>query len=68
VIASLWEVQSEQTSELMIDFHRRRRLEGLSTVRALQQSQLGMLNSRDPDNRDPRAWAAFVTIGGFADF
>lgn len=68
VIASLWPVQSEQTSELMIDFHRQRKVEGLSTVRALRQSQLDMLNSRDPDKRDPRAWAAFVTIGGFADF
>lgn len=68
VVASLWPVESEQTSQLMIAFHRHRKIDGLSAVRALRQAQLDMLSSAEPTIRSPHAWAAFVTIGGFAEF
>jgi CHAT domain-containing protein/tetratricopeptide (TPR) repeat protein len=68
VVASLWPVDSEQTSQLMIDFHRRRKLNGMSAALALRQAQLDMLSSAEPSVRHPHAWAAFVTIGGFAQF
>lgn len=64
VVASLWPVDSEPTSQLMIDFHKHRKLDRMSAVRALRQAQLDMLTT----NRDPHLWAAFVAIGGFAEF
>lgn len=68
VVASLWPVESNSTARLMVDFHKLRAKEGLSTARALQQAQLNMLN--DPDERlhQPYYWAPFVLIGGYANF
>lgn len=68
VVASLWPVDSEPTSRLMIDFHKHRKLDRMSAIRALRQAQLDMLTSQNTANRDPHAWAAFVAIGGFAEF
>ena len=68
VVASLWSVDSEPTSRLMIDFHKRRRLDRMSAIRALRQAQLDMLRSAEPVDRDPHTWSAFVAIGGFAEF
>ena len=68
VVATLWPVDSEPTSRLMIDFHKHRKLDRMSAIRALRQAQLDMLTSQNTANRDPHAWAAFVAIGGFAEF
>lgn len=68
VVASLWPVESEQTSRLMVAFHRHRKIGGMNAIRALRQAQLYMLASPDTSLRNPHAWAAFVTIGGFAEF
>lgn len=68
VVASLWPVDSEPTSRLMINFHKHRKLERLSAIRALRQAQLDMLISPEPIDRDPHMWAAFVAIGGSAEF
>lgn len=68
VVASLWSVDSEPTSRLMINFHKHRKLERMSAIRALRQAQLDMLASSDPIDRDPHTWAAFVSIGGFAEY
>ncbi|HJQ67766.1 MAG TPA: CHAT domain-containing tetratricopeptide repeat protein [Blastocatellia bacterium] len=68
VVATLWPVESEQTSRLMVAFHRHRKTDGLSAARALRQAQLDMLTSPETNNRNPHVWAAFVTIGGFAEF
>lgn len=68
VVASLWPVASEQTARLMVAFHRHRKLDGLSTTRALRQAQLDLLNSPEANLQDPHAWAAFAAIGGFAEF
>lgn len=64
VVASLWPVESEPTSRLMIDFHKHRKLDRMSAVRALRQAQLDMLTS----SRDPHTWSAFVAIGGFTEY
>lgn len=68
VVATLWSVESEPTSRLMIDFHKHRKLDRMSAVRALRQAQLDRLSRAESIDRDPNTWAAFVAIGGFADF
>jgi CHAT domain-containing protein len=67
VVASHWEVDSEATAELMINFHKNRKSNGLSTVRALREAQLSMINGPDPRQRDPYYWAPFFSIGGLSD-
>jgi CHAT domain-containing protein len=68
VVASLWPVDSNATAELMINFHKHRKLDPLSTVKALRTAQMELLNSPDKRLRNPQVWAAFVTIGGYAEF
>ncbi|HKQ80476.1 MAG TPA: CHAT domain-containing protein, partial [Blastocatellia bacterium] len=68
VVASLWPVESYPTKELMVGFHRRRKSSGLSTVRALRQAQLEMIRSSNPELRNPYHWAAYIVIGGRADY
>jgi CHAT domain-containing protein len=68
VVATLWPVESDATAELMVNFHRHRKLDGLPTAEALRRAQLDMLSSPDPRNTQPVNWAAFTVIGGHADF
>jgi CHAT domain-containing protein/lipoprotein NlpI len=63
VVATLWPVDSDATSELMINFHRYRKQKGLPTVVALRQAQLDLIAKGDQS-----AWASFVAIGGYAEF
>ncbi len=67
VVASLWAVNSELTYELMHSFHRHRKKEGSSTARALRDAQLEMLRRQSSENR-PNVWAAFIVVGGHANF
>ena len=66
IIASQWQVDSEASAELMTDFHRRRKTENLSTADALRQTQLAMLQNEK--YQQPYYWAAFMTLGGYAEF
>jgi CHAT domain-containing protein/tetratricopeptide (TPR) repeat protein len=68
VIASLWPVESEATSDLMIKFHQHRALDHYSSARALQQAQLDLITSADPRVRHPYFWASFVIQGGYSTF
>lgn len=68
VVATLWPVDSDVTSELMINFHRYRKQKGLSTVMALRQAQLDLINSGDQNRSTLNGWASFVAIGGYAEF
>jgi CHAT domain-containing protein len=68
VVASLWPVDSDSTAKLMIDFHRRRKQDGLPTAEALKRAQTEMLNGAGNDYRRPYHWASFITIGGYAGF
>jgi CHAT domain-containing protein len=67
VVSSLWPVDSQATAELMINLHKFRK-QGFSTVGALRQAQLEMLDS--PENRFRHAyyWSAFSVFGGSEHF
>lgn len=67
VVASLWPVESDATSKLMISFHQNRK-RGLSTADALAVAQEAMLSDSDKRHRHPYYWAPFVTMGGYARF
>ena len=67
IIASLWPVDSDSASELMISFHKLRK-QRLPTAVALCRAQRKMLGSPDQRNRLPYHWAAFAAIGGYATF
>jgi CHAT domain-containing protein len=67
VVASLWPVDSDATAELMIDFHKCRKVDKLSTVNALRRAQLALLSSGSR-LRDPYYWASFIIVGGYAGF
>ncbi len=66
VVASQWSVDSEATKELMVRFHQLRKTEKISTAEALRQSQLEMLKTET--FKQPYYWAAFMTLGGYAQF
>ena len=68
VVASLWPVDSESTAELMISFHKHRRLDRLPTMEALRKAQLDLLNGPNARDRRVSSWTAFVTVGGWAEF
>jgi CHAT domain-containing protein/tetratricopeptide (TPR) repeat protein len=66
VVASLWPVDSQATAELMIAFHRFRKLEKLPTTAALMRAQEELM--KRGDYRSPYYWAGFAVVGGYADF
>lgn len=68
VVASLWRVQDFQAKELMVAFHKYRKQSGLTTAQSLRRAQLDQIKSVDPQARSPYHWAAYVVIGGRADF
>jgi CHAT domain-containing protein/Flp pilus assembly protein TadD len=62
VVASLWKVDAYATDDLMVNFHKHRKLEGLSTSEALRFAQKDMLKSTSKNH--PYYWAGFTAIGG----
>jgi CHAT domain-containing protein len=52
----------------MIAFQRHRKTDRMPTVEALARAQREMIESDDPRYRRPLYWAAFLTIGGYAEF
>ena len=68
VVASLWPVDSEATAELMIRFHEHRTRGHKTTIEALRQAQLDMIYNPPPGSQGTFGWAAFVAIGGYAEF
>jgi len=68
VVASQWSVESESTAQLMLKFHRYRKLPGVSSLAALRKAQLELLEDPNGLYSDPYYWAAFTTVGGYADF
>lgn len=68
VVASLWPVDSESTAELMIRFHEYRIRGHQPTIEALRQAQLYMINHPPPGSPGTLNWAAFVAIGGYAEY
>ena len=61
VAASLWPVDSEATSELMIEFHSQRKQLQLRSGDALRAAQIKM--ARDGRYNHPYYWGSFMVIG-----
>lgn len=68
IVATQWPVESESSAELMIKFHRYRKLPETSSIAALRRAQLEMISDKQGGFYDPYYWAAFVPLGGYADF
>jgi CHAT domain-containing protein len=68
VVASQWSVESESTAQLMLKFHRYRKIPGVSSIAALRKAQLELLEDPNSLYSDPYYWAAFTPVGGYADF
>jgi len=67
VVASQWSVESESTAELMLKFHEFRN-SGQSSIEALHNAQLKMMNDQNVTFRDPYYWAAFMPLGGYVQY
>lgn len=59
VVASLWPISDEQSTSMLVEFHRRLR-EGTPPARALAESQRRALGAAVP----AKVWAAFASYGG----
>ncbi|HEX8089307.1 MAG TPA: CHAT domain-containing protein, partial [Blastocatellia bacterium] len=69
VVASLWQVEAHATDELMINLHRHRKLQGMSSADALTEVQRDMLSNRMGEQyQHPYYWAGFTAIGAHTDF
>ena len=68
VVASQWAVDSDATADLMIRFHQLRKVDGVSTSLALRRAQQEMLGGADKRYHNPYYWAAFLPVGGHADY
>ncbi|MCU0239949.1 MAG: CHAT domain-containing protein, partial [Pyrinomonadaceae bacterium] len=66
VIAGNWKIESDSTADLMINFHKFRKEKNISTVEALQKTQIEMLNKKETEN--PYYWSSFSVNGGFSRF
>lgn len=62
-VLSLWPVADDTTARLMARFYARMR-QGSSPSAALAATRREFARSRDPRERDPRVWSAFVLYGG----
>jgi CHAT domain-containing protein/Tfp pilus assembly protein PilF len=61
VAASLWPVNEQATSDLMIEFHRQRRLANKSAGSALQAAEIKL--SESATFKHPYYWAPFILVG-----
>lgn len=67
VVASLWEVDSNATADLMVEFHRLMKEGNLSVAEALRNAKLSVLKNQGGRFRHPYFWSAFVATGGEAE-
>lgn len=72
VLASLWSVDDQSTSDLMLHFYSHRTRNGTSLASALREAQLEMIRGRVPVahprpdgslNTHPAYWAPFILLG-----
>jgi CHAT domain-containing protein len=63
VVASLWKVDDEMTSNLMTKFYRNLWQEKMTPLMALRQAQLDIKNNGPGDSGHPQYWAAWVLSG-----
>ena len=64
VVASLWQIDSTQTKELMIRFYQQRIRARQSVAQALRASQLELLAQSGGSLASDANWASFVAVGG----
>ncbi|MDR4467751.1 MAG: CHAT domain-containing protein [Nitrospira sp.] len=62
-LATLWQVDDEATSELVLEFYRQVKTEATSKADALQQAQLKI--KRTQGHEHPNFWAPFLLIGNW---
>lgn len=62
-IASLWAVDDESTSQMMVDFYEQLSRPGVTKAEALRNAQIKIL--RQSKFKHPNYWAAFVLIGNW---
>ncbi len=62
-LASLWAVDDQSTSQLMVQFYQELARPGTTKAEALRQSQIKLLQTRQ--FRHPFYWAPFVLIGNW---
>jgi CHAT domain-containing protein len=67
IVASLWPIDTQATSDLMIAFHRSRKQLGQSTVEALKTAQLDM-QRKGNRYQHPYYWASFIAVGGYSEY
>jgi CHAT domain-containing protein len=63
VIASLWEIEDQSSSELMQSFHYYHRSKKMSFGESLRQAQIALIRSENSKWRHPYHWAAFLMTG-----
>ncbi|HQU82713.1 MAG TPA: CHAT domain-containing protein [Pyrinomonadaceae bacterium] len=68
VVASNWKVDSEAAKDLMIAFHRNRRIGKMNISEALRQAQIEMLKNTEGNFRSPYYWSAFSAVGAFTNY
>lgn len=61
VVASLWSVDSQATAELVIDFHRERKVNSTGAGDAMRAAQIRMAHSASYQH--PYYWAPFIVVG-----
>jgi CHAT domain-containing protein len=66
VVASLWNVDSPTTAIFMDRFHAHRTKVGMTTAKAIRETQREMLKNDSVAIRHPSAWAGFILVGGSA--
>ncbi|MGK7943077.1 MAG: CHAT domain-containing protein, partial [Microcystaceae cyanobacterium] len=60
-IATLWSINDQSTSELMVKFYEILGNESMSKAEALRQAQLSLINS--DKYHHPYYWGAFILVG-----
>ncbi|MBK9315600.1 MAG: CHAT domain-containing protein [Acidobacteria bacterium] len=68
VVASLWPVESDATSILMVGFHKYRTRNKYATVDALRQANIDLIIKSGSLYSHPFYWASFVVLGGYAEY
>ncbi|MBI1851586.1 MAG: CHAT domain-containing protein, partial [Planctomycetes bacterium] len=63
VVASLWSVYTYATTDLMVDFYRRLRVDGMDAASALQSAKIALLRGKEGRYAHPFFWAAFLLFG-----
>ena len=62
-LATLWYINDQASSELVVEFYRHLRAPSVSRATALQRAQIHLLG--DPDYQHPAYWAPFLLINNW---